>query len=66
MLLEAFSCLEKHMNCIYDASNREDEKADIGMDLAFAKLMHERIEKGASLHYGPRVLIQLYPKDDET
>jgi len=66
VLLEAFTCLEKYMNEIYDRSSDDDERADIGMDLAYARLMHERIEQGASLHFGPQVLIQLYPKDRET
>lgn len=65
VLLEAFSCLEKYMNATYDQSKDEDERADIGMDLAFARLMHERLEQGASLHFGPQVLIQLYPKDED-
>jgi hypothetical protein len=65
-VLEAFACLDLYMRKQIDSINDEDAKADVGNDLIAVRILAEQIQNQATELFGPNVLVQSYPTDQES
>ena len=63
MVLEAFACLDLYMRKVFDSTDSEDKRADVGNDQISARILAEHIQNEATELFGPNILIQSYPDE---